>query len=936
VPTLAPSASHAYAGPAPVELVAHRTEFRILGPLEVVDRGAGVPIRGQKKRALLARLLLDANRVVPVDGLVDALWGDEVPATAVKMVHIYVSQLRKVLPSGMLHTRPPGYVIEVAPEAVDRLRFDRLRAEARAAAAEGDPATAAARLRSALSLWRGHALAEFSEPFAVVEAAHLEELRLAAIEDRIDADLALGQHGDVIGELQVLVAGEALRERLRRQLMLALYRAGRHAEALAAYDQYRRELGEQLGIEPSAPLAELQYRILNQDPDLDVDPPAARAVPRPASAPPAPANGFVGRAAELEGLQSAFEAAAAGRGTTALITGPAGIGKTRLASELAERAGAAGATVLTGRCIDLVGAALPYLPFVEALRPLRGSPALDGLGELSRLLPGPRDSAGTAGADRDAGESQLRLFEQVLAALDRLSAEGPVVLVLEDLHWADGSTLDLCAFLAHAVRERPVLIVASFRWDAMRPDAPVHRLATGLQRAGLALTVELGPLTRDELAALVARGGESLSDELVANVCARGEGNPFYAQELLAAALRGDDSLPRLLRDVLAADLARLETSSMSVVRVAAAAGRAVPLRLLTAAIRLPEQEIVAALRHAVDHAVLVPDPVAGTYRFRHALIAEAAYATLLPGEREGVHERLARALSNEPALSASGATAGELAEHWIAAGRPMQALTASLQAARDAQAVSGLGEALRHLERVLDLWDQVPRAAEVTGVAMPAVLAWATEIAGALVCCDGEIDARSFAAVLGAGDAPDAASVAARTGMTTEAAAATLRGLACDGLLEPAGDGRFRPARLAMTEARELYPLVVVLESLAIRRLPPIDPAALDALRRANERMRAALNDPSAAIVADDDFHTHLTAGCVNEPLLAALRPVKRALLRYEQVYMLEPERVARSVAQHEGIIAALARGDHTEAAQRLRRNLTGGLPDLTPALEH
>jgi hypothetical protein len=292
----------------------------------------------------------------------------------------------------------------------------------------------------------------------------------------------------------------------------------------------------------------------------------------------------------------------------------------------------------------------------------------------------------------------------------------------------------------------------------------------------------------------------------------------------------------------------------------------------LTAAVSLPEPQILEALRDAVDHAVLIPDQVAGTYRFRHALIAEAAYATLLPGEREAVHERIARA------LGALRASAGELAEHWIAAGRPVEALSASLQAARDAEAVSGLSEALRHLERVIELWEQVPRAEEVAGVAMDAVLEWATELAG---------------------------------------------------------DGGSRPAVLAMSEARELFPLAVVLESIAIRQSPRFDGPALTALRGTNERMRAALHDPSAAIAADDEFHALLAAASGNPPLLAALRSVKRALLRYEQVYMLEPDRIELSTRQHDGIIEALERGDHAEAAQRVRGNLTGGLPDLTPALE-
>src|SRR3954466_8427146 len=269
-----------------VELADYRTEYRLLGPLEVVHRGETVPTGGQRKRALLARLLLEANRTVSIDALVDALWGERVPATAVKMVHIYVSQLRKVLPSGALQTRPPGYRLEVAPEAVDLLRFERLRKEGREALGDGDAATAAERLTAACTLWRGPALGEFSEPFAAAAAAHLDELRLLAVEDRVDAELALGRHRDVTGELQALVANHPLRERPRRQLMLALYRQGRHAEALAAYHELQASLRDDLGIDPSAGLVELQYRILNQDPALDHAAPTP--VPEPSHREPVP------------------------------------------------------------------------------------------------------------------------------------------------------------------------------------------------------------------------------------------------------------------------------------------------------------------------------------------------------------------------------------------------------------------------------------------------------------------------------------------------------------------------------------------------------------------------------------------------------------------------------------------------------------------------
>jgi DNA-binding SARP family transcriptional activator/DNA-binding GntR family transcriptional regulator len=925
--------------------------FRLLGPLEVVDGRMPVALPGGKARALLARLVLDVNRTVPVQRLVDDLWGDAAPASAVKMVQIYVSQLRKSLPAAVLRTRPPGYIVEIEPEAVDVTRFAGLRGEGRAALAGGDAASASTLLRDALALWRGPALAEFPEPFAAIEAAHLEELRLACLEDRIRADLDLGRHADLVGELESLVARHPLREALHRELMLALYRAGRQAEALASYERFRRTLDDELGIEPSATLKALQYRILNQDRSLepaagDVVPVAAAprgngagsvAPPRPEPAAAAPE--FVGRDAELGRLEQALASASAARGSAMLIAGRAGIGKTRLASELAERASARGATVLRGRCIQLVGLGIPYLPLVDALRPLRGSPALDALpvqlGELARLVPEVAGAAATAPAESARSDSRLRLFEEVRAVLEHLGAAAPVVLVLEDLHWADESTLDLVAFLVHAVSERRILLVATYRSDEIRPGDHLHRLTTGLVGGGAAGLLTLGPLARDELAALLTAGsGDALAPELVAAIASRSEGNPFYARELLAAAARGETTLPPALRDVLLARVARLDADGHAVLRAVAAAGRAVPYALLAAVVAAGERELAGALREAVELDVLVADQAAGTFRFRHELFAEAVYGTLLPGEREVLHERLARALGAAPALAVSGAAAGELAQHWAAAGRPVEALEASLEAARDAEAVSGLTEALRHVERVLELWDAVPGAEQLAGVALPSVLAWAAELAGLSVQREDELAARVLVGFLGPGQSLEVETVAARLGVSMAAAAATLAALERNGQVERLADGVFRSAPLAVKEARRLYPSAVVLESLAVRQSPPLDRAALEALRAANERLRAARDDAEAA-VADDDFHRTLTAGCGNEHLLRALLPVKRALLRYERVYMRERERIERSAAQHDAIIRALERGDHAEAAQRVRENLAGGIPDLREALE-
>ncbi len=247
-------------------------DFRILGPLEVSDGDRAVRLRGGKQRALLALLLVNANRTLAIDRIVDELWGEDVPETAQKMVQIHVSRLRKALPAGMLQTRPPGYALAVEPEALDLHRFEQLVAAARAALDAGHPDPAAEGFRAALQLWRGPALAEFaSEPFARPEAARLDELRMSALEERIESDLALGRDHALVPELEPLVAAHPFRERLRGQLMLALYRCGRQADALHVLQSGRHRLVEELGIAPGPALQELERRILNQDPSLDVD-----------------------------------------------------------------------------------------------------------------------------------------------------------------------------------------------------------------------------------------------------------------------------------------------------------------------------------------------------------------------------------------------------------------------------------------------------------------------------------------------------------------------------------------------------------------------------------------------------------------------------------------------------------------------------------------
>ena len=441
---------------------------------------------------------------------------------------------------------------------------------------------------------------------------------------------------------------------------------------------------------------------------------------------------FVGRVRELAELGRAIDATRAGGGTTALVTGDAGIGKTRLASELAARARGAGFEALLGRSIELAGTELPFQPFVEALRPLGGLPQVDA----------------------QAVGSQLRVFQETLALLFDRAAAAPLLLVLEDLHWADTSTLDLVVFLAHNLHGRRVLLLATFRAEERSSAVRMRRLAVRVRRSGSALVLELGPLQRDELAALLAAHADAPpSAALTEEIVARSEGNPFFAEELFAATDDQTGELPRGLRDLLLQRVARLDPATQSLLRLAAAAGTDIGYPLLRAVAELPEHDVRESLRQAVEHDVLVAEQATGSFRFRHALLAEAIYATILPGEREELHTRLAHELAG------SAAAAAELARHWAAAGRTAEALAASLEAARQAEAVFGLAEAHAHLERALALWHAVPDAAEFAQLDLAELCSRGAELASQTGAAPRAVElARRALELVGAQDPPRAA----------------------------------------------------------------------------------------------------------------------------------------------------------------------------------
>jgi WD40 repeat protein/DNA-binding SARP family transcriptional activator len=324
-------------------------QFRILGPLEVhSDHGDAVTLGGRKPRAVLAVLLLNANEPVSAERLAGALWGEEAPAAAVRTVHVHVSRLRKALGDGeIVTTTPAGYRLRVQPGELDAERFEQLVEQGRSVLASGRADEAAATLRESESLWRGRPLADLAyEPFAHTEIARLEEQRLAALELRVEADAAAGRHAELVSELRRLVAEHPTRERLAAQLMLVLYRCGRQTEALEVYREARRTLADEIGVEPGPELRAMHDAVLRQDAALDRT--AALDLPRELEA--AGTASLVGREAELSWLRDRWEEARSGQGRLVVLAGALGMGKTRLAAELALEAQRAGAAVVYAAC----------------------------------------------------------------------------------------------------------------------------------------------------------------------------------------------------------------------------------------------------------------------------------------------------------------------------------------------------------------------------------------------------------------------------------------------------------------------------------------------------------------------------------------------------------------------------------------------------------
>jgi DNA-binding SARP family transcriptional activator len=735
-------------------------EVNVLGSIEVRHGDARLDLGTRKQRALLAALALHRGRAVHVDTLVDLLWGEGAPPAVSASLQSYVAGLRRCLepdrapraPATVLVTNGAGYALQVPADALDAARFERDVTQVHRTLGGGHvPAgtlgDCVARLDAALDGWRGTPYLELEEvPDATAERTRLDELRQLALEDRAVAELALGRHATVASQLESLTAAHPLRERLWALRALALARSHRQADALDVLRQVRELLADELGLEPGAKLRELQDRVLRQDPALEWVPPpedspvaaATRpARPRPGSAP------LVGRDQELAALADLLDEAMRGTPLVAAVTGDPGIGKSRLAAELAAVAAEHGMTVATGQCSQDDGAP-PLWPRAAVLQ------------ELGLELP-------VDETDEDEG-AQFRSWEAVVRMVVESARTAPLLVVLEDLHWADEPSLRVLRLLLETARSAPLLVLATWR-SLPAPAGALGDVAEGVARRQ-GLRIELAGLQVDEAADVVESvTRQRPSAEQAQALAARTDGNPFFLVEyarLAGAPDRLDELLaepdpPTAVHDVLVRRIARLPQGTAVLLRTAAVVGRAFDVATLAAVGDVAADDLLDRLEPARE-AGLVREEGIDRWSFSHALVRDTLYAGLSASRRARLHARVAAAMER-PGLET------ERAWHWLAAG-PVAAAEAWRSAVRAAEVVRRmhahervaelLGAALRAMDddpsaTRLDRYDVLMRLVDVhrwTG-RLPELVECevaAIEVAGALG--DVEREARAAASM--------------------------------------------------------------------------------------------------------------------------------------------------------------------------------------------
>ena len=715
---------------------------RVLGPVEVTVDGVRVDVGGLRQRCVLARLIAAQGRAVSADRLIEDLYSDEAPPRALAALQSYVSHLRRALEPGrhawaaadVLVTSPPGYALRLGRATVDAWEFED---EVHGAAGLDDAAAAHDRLSAALARWRGAAFQEFGGlAWADLEASRLDELRLLATEQLAECALRLGLAAQTVADLDRLTADQPLREESWRLLALALYQSGRQGDALAALRRARAKLAAELGVDPGPGLRELEGDILAQAPHLSAPVPAARrrpvgAVSRPArSEPPASADVYLGRDAELERVASVAREAEQARAQIVLVAGDPGAGKTAMAGVVSRGLEARGWTVTAGRCPEHEGAPAGW-PWAEALR------------RLARIVtPAEPEALASLLADApvqadDPAAARFRLHRAVSEYLEDAGRAAPLLIVLEDLHRADAETLAILTDVAAGAAAARILVLATYR----AAEAPVHLsecLAALAARDPARVT--LGGLDAAATGDLVRATCAHAVDAATALVIAeRTGGNPFFIKETARlldseGALAAASEVPAGVREVLQRRIARLPATAETVLRQASVLGTESDVAILGEVAGVED----SVLLDAVDAGLLtglVTEPAAGRIRFTHALIRDTLYEGLSRLRRSRLHARAAEAIERR-----SPGDVAALAHHFGEAGAdPGKEVRYCSLAATQAEQRFAYDEAAR-------LWEQAIAAADrAGGTSVRDRLELVLRLVGALAPTEQVARARSF-----------------------------------------------------------------------------------------------------------------------------------------------------------------------------------------------
>lgn len=636
--------------------------YRLLGPLEVCrvstrNESGGVSVDElvidlgpKKQRTVLAVLLLNRGRVVSTDRLIDALWHDDAPASAMASIQAYISNLRRALraETGAASTivrQPPGYILDISAAEVDLSAFLDDAELARQHAEDGQWHEALTHSDRALSSVRGPLLEDLrDEHWVEMESAGFEEVRTECRETRITALLALGRLAPALVDAGQLCSEYPFRDRTCWLRMVALHQAGRSPEALDEFRVHASRLDTELGLEPGGELTALQGGILRHDPGLAAWPripgwsgAGMISVPTPDSAvmegPDVDsARVFVGRRSELGVVEQMFDQVRTGAPRWLTLTGPAGIGKTRLAEECDARVASIGGVAVWARCVEDDGA-----PAWWPIRRILGELGADADAVLS--LP----------TDVEPDEARFAVHERVLVAIESAAAKVPALaVVIDDIQWADATTLRCLTYLVGALRKKSGWFVLTLRDTQAGPN--VRRLVDAILHGDGNRHVVVPTLAQSEVARLASCvSGESISDSEAQILAVRTGGNPLFVSEYarLPRDERLDGGIPMAVRSVLGRRLAAVEPAVLQVLRVAAVIGDSIDMGSLTAATRLDVDTLADYLDDAADERIIVADPAIGGYVFAHGLLRDEVLGAIPALRRQRIHARVADVLAD-------------------------------------------------------------------------------------------------------------------------------------------------------------------------------------------------------------------------------------------------------------------------------------------------